>query len=62
MRLSRINPNRLTEKELERLNKNQKVHTKFFGTIRLATKEDLTLNPEPKQDAKYDNFISIVWL
>jgi len=62
MRLSRINPNRLTVKELERLNKNQKVHTKLFGTIRLATEEEINSNPEHELNEKYANFIPIVWL
>ncbi len=62
MRISRINPKGLNEAELTRLYTKPKVHTKLFGTIRLATEEEINSNPKHELNEKYANFIPIVWL
>ena len=64
VKISKINPLLLSQKELERLQKGQKVKTKFFGTIKLLTEEESIRYPNPNReiDIKHTHFLIIKFI
>lgn len=64
MRISRINPRCLSDKEKARLLSGKQTRTKRFGSVRLATAEDKKILPDassPDSDTDYPDYLSIVW-
>lgn len=64
MRIGRINPSNLTEQELSRLLKHQKVRSQRFGTIQIPTEQEMDEfvskhGATPPIDPKYAHFIRV---